>query len=134
MSYMSEKSNIEMEKEKFANKLGFKIVERNLSSVTISATPDMSDTNALDMTHGGFLFSFADYASALLSNTEEKIAVSNSVYINYIAPCPPNKEIFAKAVYFTENVRTAIVDVNIFDSSNNIFATMQARLSVRQKS
>jgi len=130
---MPEKSNIEMEKEKFAAKLGFKIVERSLSSVIISTIPNMSDTNALDMTHGGFLFSFADYASALLGNTENQIAVSNSVYINYIAPCMPNKEIFAKATYLTEHPKAAIVDVKIYDSSNNIFATMQARLSVRQK-
>ena len=64
-----------IENEYFAKKLGFEIVERKPDFVKIKATPKNDDTNALDLVHGGFLFSMTDYCSALLANQNGKQAV-----------------------------------------------------------
>ncbi len=120
-----------IENEYFAKKLGFEIVERKPDFVGIKATPKSDDTNALDLVHGGFLFSMADYCAALLANQNGKKAVSCNANILYIKPAKPNCEIFATAKTVFESEKTLVALVEIACESETV-ATMQTQLIIKK--
>ena len=109
--------------DSFAKKLEFEVLESRFGYSRVKG-----------IAHGGYLFSMADFALALASNTDERSAVSASASVNYISPCPAGAEITAEAKCTFSDEKGAIFDVRVFgESPDRPFMIFQARAIFKRK-
>ncbi len=119
--------------DKFAQYLNFKVEKESEDCATISAEPNGDCLNGVGIVHGGWLFSLADYASAVASNTDDIAAISSHSIINFLTPAKEGKKLIAEAKVSAKTPKTAVVDVVISEvESGEIRATMQARVVYKQ--
>ncbi len=83
--------------DKFAKHLGMQIVEVAKGYAKTKLTIQQDFLNGLDFAHGGVIFSLADYAFALASNTPEESGLAISANIHFIKPAVVKEEIFARS-------------------------------------
>ncbi len=70
--------------------------------------------NALDILHGGAIFTLADFAFAVASNSRGKAAVSINASINYFRP-PRGKTVFAETEEINLGNKLATYQVRVYD-------------------
>ena len=126
---------INTDNDRLANTLKFKLLAQRQDYAEVEALALEPFLNGVDIAHGGFLFSLCDYASALASNTEERIAISSSASIDFIEAVVPNSEIIAVAQVLTSNQKTGVYQVYITDKQTRSkrFATFHSRVIYKYK-
>ena len=70
-------------------------------------------TNALGFTHGGAIFSLADYAFAHACNFGDNVAVALQVSINFLKPSVEGDLLTAEAVRISDGKSTGIYQVTV---------------------
>ena len=70
----------------FAEALSIQLVESKDGYAKVNMKVTKIHTNALGFTHGGAIFSLADYAFAHACNFGDNVAVAVQVSINYLRP------------------------------------------------
>ena len=125
---------INTDNDRLARTLNFKIVKQQKDFAEVEAVAQEAFLNGVDIAHGGFLFSLADYASALASNTKERIAISSGASIDFIEPVLPDSEIVAIAEILADNAKTGVYQVRITDKQTRQknFALFRSRVIYKQ--
>jgi len=72
------------ENDRFANMVGLTIGEVKPGYATVTLTVEDKHLNSLDITQGGAIFTLADTAFALASNSHGKTAVALNMSINFV--------------------------------------------------
>ena len=119
--------------DRFAESLGFEIVEVSRHYAKVRAKASACSLNGADVVHGGYLYSLADFAFALASNTGEKLALNASSSISYLKPCGVDTEVFATVRLFAEHGRSGVFNAEISDAEGNVYAVAQMRASYKFK-
>jgi len=115
------------DRDRLAKTLGFKKLESRYGFASVSGFVKDEFLNGVDIAHGGFLFSLADYTAALCTNTQTRAAISSSACINYLSSTPVNAEIVATATIAAEDAKTAVCNVNITNGDKTV-AVFQSRV------
>ena len=76
-------------------------------------TVEKLHTNALGFTHGGAIFSLADYAFAHACNFGDNVAVALQVSINFLKPSVEGDILTAEAVRVSDGKTTGIYQVTV---------------------
>ncbi len=119
--------------DKLAQTLKFKKIENSKGYALISAKAELAFLNGVNIAHGGFLFSLADYASAVAVNTDNIVAISSNSVINFINPCPQDAELLATAKVSYQNAKTAMCDVSVSSLDGSVvYATFQSRFIIKK--
>jgi acyl-CoA thioesterase len=74
---------------------------------------EKTHTNALGFTHGGAIFSLADYAFAHACNFGDNVAVALQVSINFLKPSVEGDLLTAEAVRISDGKTTGIYQVTV---------------------
>jgi len=118
---------VESVKEKFAGdvfpqSLGITLEELSPghSKVSMVLAPHM--VNFHNIGHGGAIFTLADTAFGLASNSRGKKAVALTVTINYISPAVPGARLTATASEQCVQKKTAVYDITVADENNRVIA------------
>ena len=74
--------------------------------------------NALDIVHGGAIFTAADFAFAVASNSRGIASVSINSSITFFRP-PKTKTVYAEAEEINNGKTLAYYKVKVYDSDNN---------------
>jgi acyl-CoA thioesterase len=74
---------------------------------------EKTHTNALGFTHGGAIFSLADYAFAQACNFGDNVAVALQVSINFLKPSVEGDILTAEAVRASDGKTTGIYQVTV---------------------
>ena len=113
-------------KEPFSQKFGIKLLDldEGYSKVEMKFTPDME--NFLGLAHGGALFALIDVAFETASNSHGTVAVAVSMNITYISSPSPDSKLIAEAREFSRTQRTAVYDIKLSDTQNNLIASREA--------
>ncbi len=115
--------------DKLAKTLEFLVLESSFGLARVGAVAKDEFLNGVNIAHGGFLFSLADFASALASNTDDRVAISSGATINYLAPCPAEEDVIAVAKISYSDAKTALCDVTIASAkTDTVFAIFQSRM------
>lgn len=109
-------------RDRFAKLLGFEIDEMQEGSATISTTIKDEHLNGADVVHGGFLFSLADFAFAIASNSKNNLSLGINANINF-QKAKSNGKLFAKAKELSDGKKIATYEVRIYDEEDNTIAT-----------
>jgi len=121
------------DKDTLAKTLRFKKIEGRLGCAKVGATVDGDFLNGVGIAHGGYLFSLADYASGIATNTKDITVVSASTWINFVAPCPAGSEIVAIATMAYDNGKTGVCDVIVKSADEQtVYALFQSRVITRK--
>ncbi len=110
------------ENDRFAKLLGFRVEAFEKGSATVSAVIQEEHLNAANVVHGGFLFSLADYAFALASNSHNILSLSISSNIMF-QKAKPSGILFAYAKELSDGKKIATYEVRICDEQESIIAT-----------
>ena len=74
---------------------------------------EKNHTNALGFTHGGAIFSLADYAFAHACNYGDNVAVAVQVSINFLKPSAEGDVLTAEAERVSDGKTTGLYQVKV---------------------
>jgi acyl-CoA thioesterase len=99
--------------DQFAEALGIKVLEVRDGYANVSMKVEKKHTNALGFTHGGVIFSLADYAFAQACNFVDNVAVAIQVSINFLKPSTEGDVLKAEAIRITDGKTTGLYQVTV---------------------
>jgi acyl-CoA thioesterase len=107
-------------KDHFAAALGIQLVEVRDGYAKVSMKVEKNHTNALGFTHGGAIFSLADYAFAQACNYGDNVAVAVQVSINYLKPSVEGDVLTAEAVRVSDGKTTGLYHVTVKNGEKTV--------------
>jgi acyl-CoA thioesterase len=99
--------------DNFAETLGIQVLETKDGYAKVFMKVEKMHTNALGFTHGGVIFSLADYAFAQVCNFGENVAVAIQVSINFLKPSVEGNILTAEAIRVSEGKTTGLYQVTV---------------------
>jgi acyl-CoA thioesterase len=100
-------------KDHFAVALGIVLLEAKDGYAKVSMKVEKNHTNALGFTHGGAIFSLADYAFAHACNFGENVAVAVQVSINFLKPSVEGDDLMAEAKRVSDGKTMGLYQVTV---------------------
>jgi len=97
----------------FADALGIQLLEARDGYAKVTMKVEKNHTNALGYTHGGAIFSLADYAFAHACNYGNNVAVAVQVSINYLRPSSEGDVLTAEATRISDGKTTGLYQVAV---------------------
>lgn len=119
--------------DKFAHHLDFEVLEVKKNFSIVQGVIKDEYLNGEGIGHGGYIYTLADFAFAIASNNQDRIALSSAASINYLRPCHAGIKIFAIATLVTETEKHGVFDVVIKDQNDCVFAVFHARASYKNR-
>ncbi len=104
----------------FADELGIQLSEARDGYSKVSMKVEKKHTNALGFTHGGAIFTLADYAFALACNFGDNIAVAVQVSINYLRPSVEGDMLIAEASRVSDGKTMGLYQVIVKNKEKTI--------------
>jgi acyl-CoA thioesterase len=104
----------------FAQELGMKVLETKEGYAKVSMKVEKIHTNALGFTHGGAIFSLADYAFAQACNFGDNVAVAVQVSINFLKPSVEGDTLTAEATRTSDGKTMGLYNVSVCNQSKQI--------------
>jgi len=104
----------------FAEELGIKLVESKDGYAKVSMKVERKHTNALGFTHGGAIFSLADYAFAHACNFGDNVAVAVQVSINYLRPSIEGDMLIAEATRVSDGKTMGLYNVTVKNKDKTV--------------
>ena len=97
----------------YAEFLGIKVVEAKNGYCKVTMKVEKNHMNAYSFTHGGVIFSVADYAFAQACNFGDNVAVALQVSINFLKPTVEGDVLVAEAVRMSDGKTTGLYQVTV---------------------
>lgn len=104
----------------YAEALGIKLVEAKDGYSKVTMKVEKIHTNALGFTHGGAIFSLADYAFAHACNFGDNIAVAVQVSINFLKPSVEGDVLTAEATRVSDGKTMGLYNVTVCNQTKQI--------------
>lgn len=110
-----------------SSNLGMKLeeVKPGFARLRMAVRKDM--LNSHGMCHGGIVFSLADSAFAVASNTHNAVTVAAAAAIDFLAPSHLHDELIAEARELWRSKRSGIYEVSIFNQHGESVALFRGR-------
>lgn len=117
----------------FANMLGIELIEYEVgyAKTWLKVTEDM--LNFQGFTNGSVLFSLADYAFAVASNSHGRVAVGLNVHMSYLVPGKVGDELICVATEIKRTSKIASYEMKIYLPSNKLVATMEGMVYIKKE-
>ena len=100
-------------KDLFAETLGIQTLEAKDGYSKVTMKVQKSHLNGLGFTHGGAIFSLADYAFAEACNFGDNMAVALQVSINFLRPTVEGEILTAEALRVSDGKTTGLYNVTV---------------------
>jgi len=110
----------------YAELLGIKVLEIKDGYCKVQMKIEKQHTNAMGCTHGGAIFSLADYAFAEACNFGDNIAVGIQVDIKYLRPTAEGDILTAETKRISEGKTTGVYQVSVYKEENKLTALFSA--------
>ena len=107
--------------------LGIEIVDVKPGFCQLSMAVRDDMTNGYDVCHGGFIFTLADTAVAFACADKDKIAVSASSQIDFLASAKLSDTLVATAVINQRSGRSCYCDIQVEDQNGEVIALIRGR-------
>jgi acyl-CoA thioesterase len=113
--------------------LGAELVEWDGGRAVFRLTPEARHLNFVGSVHGGVLFSLADAALGVASNSWGRLCVALTVVAQYLSAPAAGEELLATAVERSRTRRTAAYAIDVTSAADNAlragFSAMAFRTS-----
>ena len=108
------------EHDRFARKVGVRMVEIGPGSCTSEMVVSEDSLNAVGVTHGGAVYTLADFTFAVACNTRERVAVALTTTMVYTAASVAGDNLTARAVERSCGHRTATYDIEVTKEDGSV--------------
>lgn len=108
--------------DRLAQHFGMEIVDCSPGQVTVTMPVQDCHLNAMEMVHGGTLFSLADFTFAVASNSHGTAAVAINAHIQFTKGVSGGT-LTAKARETSMHPKLATYTVDIFDDAEDLVAS-----------
>ncbi len=112
------------QRDRFAKLVGIKIEEVSEGRARVSLKIEEHHLNGVDLVHGGAIFTLADFAFAVASNSHGRVAVGINATISYISPARGGV-LFAEAREVSRNPKLGVYEVTVTDIEGKTIALFQ---------
>jgi acyl-CoA thioesterase len=112
-------------KDPYAAFLGIEVDEVREGYARCSLTIKPEYLNAADRAHGAIIYSIADQAFAVGSNSMGSLALALSFTINYLGPAIDGEKVFSEATPVNVSRKISVWNVTVRGSGDRIIATGQ---------
>ncbi len=99
--------------DNFAQELKIQLLEEKDGYSKVCMKVEKIHTNAYGLTHGGAIFSLADYAFAHACNFGDNVAVAVQVSINYLRPSGEGDLLVAEATRVNDGKTMGLYQVTV---------------------
>ncbi len=113
------------ENDRFARLVGIKIEEAAQGYARVSLKIEDKHLNGVDITHGGAVFTLADLAFAIASNSHDKVALALSMSINLVKATTAGSLLTATATEDNLTNRTGLYRIVVKDESEDLVAVAE---------
>ena len=113
-------------KDQFAQHLKIGIVEMRPGYAKVRLKVEEHFLNGLRFAHGGVIFSVADYAFALASNTQEENALGINTTMNFIKAAGLGDELIAEVSEVSRSRRLGTYQGTVTNQNGVILAQFQS--------
>jgi len=110
--------------DRFAEYVGIELMEVTPGKAKVRLKIRPEHLNGVDVVHGGTIFTLADFAFAVASNSHGTIALGINASISYLKAARGG-ELTAEAVEVARNTKLATYQINITDEKNDLIAVFQ---------
>jgi acyl-CoA thioesterase len=115
-----------VEKERYAQKLGMKLVLVEPGHAIVEMTPSDDMDNIFGMTHGGAIFSLIDEAFQVSCNAHGTVAVALNMTVAYHRPPEKNRTLRAESKEIHRSAKTGTYDIKVMDDEGSLIASCMA--------
>lgn len=119
--------------DKFANSNGMKIESIEEGYAKTSMLIDDNHLNAANVVHGGAIFTLADYAFGIASNTYGTIALSINSSISFLNGAKKGEKLYAVAKEIDKNFKLGSYTVIVTNDENKTIAVFQGMVYKKDK-
>ncbi|MBF0386099.1 MAG: hotdog fold thioesterase [Candidatus Omnitrophica bacterium] len=113
-------------KDKLAKHLGAEIVEVKSGYAKVKLKIQPHFLNGIDIVHGGIIFTLADYAFALASNTGEETGVAINASINFVKAGLPDDTLYAEIKETSRSKRIGNYTGTVTNLQDQLLASFQS--------
>jgi acyl-CoA thioesterase len=106
--------------DNFAEAIGLELLESKEGYAKVQMKVQKIHTNALGFTHGGAIFSLADYAFAHACNYGDNVAVAVQVSINFLKPSVEGDVLVAEATRVSDGKTMGLYQVTVKNQEKTI--------------
>ena len=110
------------ENDRFADHVGIELMEVSKGRATAKMVIKEHHLNGVNLAHGGAIFSLADLAFAVASNSHKTVALSINVSISYLKASVVGDTLIAEANEVSLNPKLATYEVRVTDETNDLIA------------
>jgi len=112
--------------DRFATNAGIGIVEARKGYAKVEMTVEDRHLNGANVLHGGALFTMADFAFAIASNSHGRVALSISASISFVKAVKLGAHVIAEAKELSIGHKLGVYSIEIRDAaSGDLYASMQ---------
>lgn len=111
--------------DSYAKKLGINILDWKKGYAKTEVTIGKDMLNFHKAANGGLIFSLADYAFAIASNSYGQMAVGINTSMSYIKAAAAGESLICRATEISNNGRLAIYNMEIKNEQKELIATME---------
>ena len=108
--------------DRFARHVGIELLEVSEGRAKAKMTVKECHLNGVNIAHGGAIFSLADLAFAVASNSHRTVAVSINVSISYLKASVAGDTLIAEAEEVSRNPKLATYEVRVTDETEELIA------------
>ncbi len=112
------------ERDQFAKANGIELIDVTEGKATAQMTISERHLNSFGVTHGGALFTLADFAFAVAGNTHGQVALSINSHMSYIK-ATTSGVLIAHAHEVKSSRKLGMYRVEIVDEEDDIVATFE---------
>lgn len=121
------------ENDRFANLVGLNIGEVKTGYAEVTVTVEDKHLNSLDITHGGVIFTLADTAFSLASNSHGKTAVALNMSINFVKATKVGTVLTAIAREDKITRSTGLYRIEVTDQSGELVSVAEGLVFRKQE-
>ena len=100
--------------DRFVKLLGIEIVDENEKFPSCRLKICKKHLNGVDYVQGGAVFTLADYAFAIASNTDERLSLGISTTLNFFKPGKEGDVIYTMTKELSRTNRLSVYEVAVF--------------------
>jgi acyl-CoA thioesterase len=108
--------------DRFADHVGIELLEVSKGRAKAKMEIKEHHLNGVNIAHGGAIFSLADLAFAVASNSHRTVALSINVSISYLKASVAGDTLIAEANEVSLNPKLATYEVRVTDETNDLIA------------
>ncbi|MBF0168489.1 MAG: hotdog fold thioesterase [Alphaproteobacteria bacterium] len=122
-----------LERDALASLLGVELIEAELGRCVLRMTVRPEHLNGYGGGHGGILFSLADIAFAMASNSRGHIAVGINASISYFVGTKEGDVLYARAVELNRSRRLGSYRIDVERADGTLVAAFTGTVHITEK-